>query len=111
MTRVLIADDHPLFRTALKQALGACVRSLDLYEAEDLDQTRALLADGPDFDLLLLDLHMPGSNGLAGLAGIRCEFPGVAVVVVSANDDPGVIRRALDFGAAGFIPKNSKLDL
>ena len=62
-------------------------------------------------DLLLLDLHMPGSNGLTGLAGIRCEHPDVAVVVISANEDPAVIRRALDHGAAGFIPKSSGLDV
>lgn len=111
MTRVLIADDHPLFRNALKLALDACVDSADVLEAEDLDQTRRLLSDRDDIDLLLLDLHMPGSNGLTGLAGIRCEFPTVAVVVISANEDPTVIRRALDHGAAGFIPKSSGLEV
>lgn len=111
MTQVLIADDHPLFRNALKLALDACVDSVAVLEAEDLAQTRTLLADRRDIDLLLLDLHMPGSNGLTGLAGIRCEFPEVAVVVISANEDPAVIRRALDHGAAGFIPKSSGLDV
>lgn len=111
MTRVLIADDHPLFRNALKLALDACVDSSEVLEAEDLEQTRALLAGRDDIDLLLLDLHMPGSDGLTGLAGIRCEFPEVAVVVISANEDPAVIRRALDHGAAGFIPKSSGLDV
>jgi DNA-binding NarL/FixJ family response regulator len=111
MTRVLIADDHPLFRNALQAALGACVADADVLEAEDLDRTRALLADHGPVDLLLLDLHMPGSNGLTGLAGIRCEYPEVAVVVVSANEDPAVIRRALDHGAAGFIPKSAGLDV
>ncbi len=111
MTRVLIADDHPLFRNALKLALDACVDSAEVLEAEDLEQTRTQLADRRDIDLLLLDLHMPGSHGLTGLAGIRCEFPEVAVVVISANEDPVVIRRALDHGAAGFIPKSSGLDV
>jgi len=111
MTQVLIADDHPLFRNALKLALDACLESAAVLEAEDLEQTRALLADCRDIDLLLLDLHMPGSNGLTGLAGIRCEFPEVAVVVISANEDPAVIRRALDHGAAGFIPKSSGLEV
>ncbi|MBL37367.1 MAG: DNA-binding response regulator [Xanthomonadales bacterium] len=111
MTQVLIADDHPLFRSALKLALDACVDSVAVLETEDLEQTRTLLADRRDIDLLLLDLHMPGSNGLTGLAGIRCEFPEVAVVVISANEDPAVIRRALDHGAAGFIPKSSGLDV
>jgi len=111
MTRVLIADDHPLFRNALKLALDACVDSATVIEAEDLEQTRGLLAHRRDIDLLLLDLHMPGSNGLTGLAGIRCEFPEVAVVVISANEDPAVIRRALDHGAAGFIPKSSGMEV
>lgn len=111
MTRVLIADDHPLFRNALKLALTACVDSAAVLEAENLEQTFSLLAERRDIDLLLLDLHMPGSNGLTGLAGIRCEFPEVAVVVISANEDPAVIRRALDHGAAGFIPKSSGLEM
>ena len=111
MTRVLIADDHPLFRNALKVALDACVKGAAVVEAEDLEQTRARLAEQEAIDLLLLDLHMPGSNGLTGLAGIRCEFPEVAVVVISANEDPAVIRRALDHGAAGFIPKSSGLEV
>jgi len=111
MTQVLIADDHPLFRNALKLALDACVEAVTVLEAEDLEQTRVRLVEHRDIDLLLLDLHMPGSNGLTGLAGIRCEFPQVAVVVISANEDPAVIRRALDHGAAGFIPKSSGLDV
>lgn len=111
MIRVVIADDHPLFRSALKQALGACADPVEVLEAQDLEQTHALLRRAPDIDLLLLDLHMPGSNGLTGLAGLRLLFPAVAVVVVSANEDPRVIRRALDHGAAGFIPKSSGLDL
>ena len=111
MTRVVIADDHPLFRNALKLALDACVDSAEVLEAENLEQTRAILGGGVDIDLLLLDLHMPGSNGLTGLVGIRCEYPEVAVVVISANENPGVIRRALDHGAAGFIPKSSGLEV
>lgn len=109
-TRVLIADDHPLFRGALVQALGACLEDVEIIEARDLPETTALLEDNEAVDLVLLDLHMPGSHGLAGLASIRCNHPAVAVVVVSANEDPRVIRRVLDHGAAGFIPKSSGLD-
>jgi len=109
-TRVLIADDHPLFRGALVQALAACLSDVSVLEARDLPETTARLDEHVDIDLLLLDLHMPGNQGLAGLASIRCHFPAVAVVVVSANEDPRVIRRALDHGAAGFIPKSSGLD-
>lgn len=109
-TRVLIADDHPLFRSALVQALGACLDDVEIFEARDLPETAALLEEHDAVDLVLLDLHMPGSHGLAGLASIRCNHPAVAVVVVSANEDPRVIRRVLDHGAAGFIPKSSGLD-
>ncbi len=109
-TRVLIADDHPLFRAALVQALGTCLDDVEILEARDLPETASLLEEHEDVDLVLLDLHMPGSHGLAGLASIRCHHPAVAVVVVSANEDPRVIRRVLDHGAAGFIPKSSGLD-
>lgn len=108
-TRVLIADDHPLFRAALVQALGTCLENVVILEARDLPETTAALAEQEDVDLVLLDLHMPGSHGLAGLASIRSNHPAVAVVVVSANEDPRVIRRVLDHGAAGFIPKSSGL--
>ncbi|OAB55053.1 LuxR family transcriptional regulator [Leptolyngbya valderiana BDU 20041] len=108
--RVLIADDHPLFRGALVQTLGSCLDDAELLQARDLPDTLQTLEANEDIDLVLLDLHMPGNQGLAGLAAIRCHFPAVAVVVVSANEDPRVIRRALDHGAAGFIPKSSSLD-
>ena len=110
MPRVLIADDHPLFRAALSRALEQCLEAPGTIEAGTLDETHEKLTEHPDTDLVLLDLHMPGSRGLAGLTGIRCNFPTVAVVVVSANEDPRVIRRALDHGAAGFIPKSAGLD-
>ncbi len=109
-TRVLIADDHPLFRSALFQALRGCLPDAEILQARDLPETFACLQKHEDLDLVLLDLHMPGNHGLTGLASIRCQHPAVAVVVVSANEDPQVIRRALDHGAAGFIPKSSGLE-
>jgi len=108
MHRILIADDHPLFRAALAMAIAG-LGEAEVEEADGLRQTLAALEAGPAFDLLLLDLLMPGSRGLAGLARIRAEFPAVAVVVISANEDPLVIRRALEHGAAGFIPKSAGL--
>lgn len=110
MTRLLIADDHPLFRRALRQAATEAVDALVVAEAESLDGVLADLEAAPDTDLVLLDLHMPGNHGLAGLAAIRAQHPGTAVIVVSANDDPGVVRRALDHGAAGYLPKSAGLD-
>jgi DNA-binding NarL/FixJ family response regulator len=110
MPTLLIADDHPLFRTALKQAAADAVADLTVHEAASLDAVLATLDAEPDIDLVLLDLHMPGNHGLAGLAAVRAQYPGVAVVVVSANDDPRVIRRALDHGAAGYLPKSAGLE-
>ena len=110
MPALLIADDHPLFRAALGGAAADAVAGLVVHEAGSLDGVLAVLESEPDIDLVLLDLHMPGNHGLAGLAAIRAQYPGVAVVVVSANDDPRVVRRALDHGAAGYLPKSSGLD-
>jgi DNA-binding NarL/FixJ family response regulator len=110
MPSLLIADDHPLFRAALRGAAKDAVANLEVHEAGSLDGVLAHLDAEPGIDLVLLDLHMPGNHGLAGLAAIRAQYPGVAVVVVSANDDPRVIRRALDHGAAGYLPKSTGLD-
>lgn len=110
MPSLLIADDHPLFRAALRGAAADAVADLQVREADSLESVLAALEREPDIDLVLLDLHMPGNHGLAGLAAIRAQYPGVAVVVVSANDDPRVVRRALDHGAAGFLPKSSGFD-
>ena len=107
MTRLLIADDHPLFRAALRQAANDSVDNCAVVEADDLDSVLDALAGDPDIDLVLLDLHMPGSQGLSGLATLRGQFPGVAVLVVSAHDEVRTVRRALDHGAAGFIPKSA----
>ena len=110
MPSLLIADDHPLFRAALRQAARDALGDVELLEAGDLDGVLATLDAQPQVDLVLLDLHMPGNHGLAGLAAVRAQHPGVAVIVVSANDDPRVVRRALDHGAAGYLPKSSGLD-
>jgi DNA-binding NarL/FixJ family response regulator len=110
MPSLLIADDHPLFRAALRGAAADAVADLDVREADSLEGVLAQLDAEPGIDLVLLDLHMPGNHGLAGLAAIRAQHPGVAVVVVSANDDPRVVRRALDHGAAGYLPKSTGLD-
>src|SRR5512144_2270522 len=110
MTTILIADDHPLFRAALRAAAGAAVADAAIVEAADLASALAQLETRPDTDLALLDLHMPDSRGITALAAIRAQFPGVAVLVVSAHDEAAVIRRVLDHGAAGFIPKSAPPD-
>jgi len=107
VSQVLIVDDHPLFRTALAQAVRELGAASAVREAGSLGTALEALASQPDIDLVLLDLHMPDSFGLMGLATLRAEFPAVAVAMISAHDDPAVIRRALDYGAAGFIPKRT----
>jgi DNA-binding NarL/FixJ family response regulator len=107
MPHLLIADDHPLFRLALVQALREVVPEARVEEAGSLADARATLTANEDIDLVLLDLHMPDSHGLMGLAALRAEHPQIAVAMISAHDDPATIRRALAYGASAFIPKRS----
>jgi DNA-binding NarL/FixJ family response regulator len=103
--RLVIADDHPLFRGALREAVSGMFGHVDMAEAGTFDEVAALLEQGGEVDLVLLDLSMPGVRGFSGLMYLRAQYPSVPVVVVSAIDDAVVIRRCLDFGASGFIPK------
>jgi DNA-binding NarL/FixJ family response regulator len=103
--RLIIADDHPLFRGALREAVSGLFQDLDIAEAGSFEDLAKLLERGADVDLILLDLTMPGVRGFSGLMYLRAQYPSVPIIVVSANDDPGVIRRCMDFGASGFIPK------
>jgi len=103
--RFLIADDHPLFRGALREAVSGLFERVEIAEAGTFNEVAELLERGGDVDLILLDLTMPGVRGFSGLMYLRAQFPGVPVIVVSANDDPAAIRRCMEFGASGFIPK------
>jgi DNA-binding NarL/FixJ family response regulator len=103
--RLLIADDRPLFRGALREAVGGLLERVDVAEAGTFDELVELLERGGEVDLVLLDLTMPGARGFSGLMYMRAQYPGVPVIVVSANDDPAAIRRCMEFGASGFIPK------
>jgi DNA-binding NarL/FixJ family response regulator len=105
-TTILIADDHPLFRGALRQALGSLMPHATVIEASGLDEVMAAMGRERDLDLILLDLTMPGVQGFSGLMYLRAQHPDVPVVIVSASEEALVIRRALDFGASGFIPKS-----
>jgi len=107
MSTILIADDHPLFREALKGAVAQVLPDARLVEAEGTEALYALAEAHPDADLLLLDLTMPGANGYSALVHLRGSHPQLPVIVVSAREEHGVIRRALDHGAVGFIPKSS----
>jgi len=108
--RLVIADDHPLFRGALREAVTGLFDSGDIAEAGSFDDISKLLDRNNDVDLVLLDLAMPGVRGFSGLMYMRAQYPGIPVVIVSGNDDPAVIRRCMDFGASGFIPKTLGID-
>ncbi len=107
---VIVADDHPLFREAIKQALATQDGSTRFLEASSFESLQSLVDEQREVDLVLLDLHMPGVSGFAGLVYLCKRYPSVPVVIISANEDPLVIQRALEHGAAGFIPKSSSME-
>ena len=104
-THLVIADDHPLFRDALRQAVKVVLRSAKVDEAGSFNDLTAMLERDSEVDLVLLDLSMPGISGFSGLIYLRTQYPAIPVVIVSASDDVATIRRSLEFGASGFIPK------
>jgi DNA-binding NarL/FixJ family response regulator len=109
-THLVIADDHPLFRDALRQAVASVIPSAKIDEAGSFEDLTALLERDAEVDLILLDLTMPGISGFSGLIYLRAQYPAIPVVIVSASDDVETIRRSVDFGASGFIPKRFGVD-
>ncbi|WP_027857846.1 response regulator transcription factor [Marinobacterium jannaschii] len=108
--KIIIADDHPLFRAALKQAVAQAVPGVETVESDSLAAVQEAVEQNPDADLVLLDIHMPGTNGFSGLVFLRGQNPSIPVVVVSGSEEPHVMKRAIDYGASGFIPKSAPLD-
>ena len=107
MPTLLIADDHPLFREALRGAVQRLFPDAGLFEADSVEGLYRLADDHPDADLVLMDLNMPGAQGFNALVQLRAQHPQLPVVVVSAREEATVMRRALDHGAFGFIPKSA----
>jgi DNA-binding NarL/FixJ family response regulator len=110
-SRLIIADDHPLFRAALREVVGRHIPGAQIIEVSSLDALLAAIANQPDSDMILLDLRMPGARGFSSLLYLRAEYPTVPIIVVSASEDASVVRRALDFGASGFIPKSASVEI
>lgn len=106
---VLIADDHPLFREALAQIVGSTLPRTSVVECGTLDDAQAALGT-QDFELVLLDISMPGMNGMAGLLALRNSAPATPVVIVSGREDRETVEQAMGCGAAGFIPKSLSRD-
>ncbi len=108
--KIIIADDHPLFRTAMQAALNQVLDNPTILEAGSIAELQNLLEQGNKPDLILLDLHMPGAHGLSGLIFIKGQLPDTPVAIVSATEDLQVIKRAMHHGANSFIPKSSPLE-
>ncbi|WP_371734821.1 response regulator [Aliikangiella sp. G2MR2-5] len=112
INKIIIADDHPLFRSALVQALKTNMPDASFYEAESISQLEEILSDdNADADLLLMDLHMPGANGFAGLSHVTRRYTQLPVVMISANEDLSIAAKARQYGALGFIPKSSSIPM
>ncbi|MEH6418999.1 response regulator transcription factor [Pseudomonas sp. CGJS7] len=105
--RILIADDHPMFRAALHYALSEIAPGAAIVEVASQSALEAAIASGDEFDLAMLDLMMPGAMGFSSLVYARGERPELPVVVISSNEHPRTIRRAQQFGASGFVPKSA----
>jgi len=105
---IIIADDHPLFRSALRQIISAHFPQTPLHEAHDLSSLQSLMEQQEQADLILLDLMMPGAEGFSGLVFLLAHYPHIPVMVISAHEEPEIIRRAIDHGASGFLPKSSE---
>ena len=110
MDRIVVADDHPLFRAALRSAVEKAAPGAVIAECASLAEVLAALGDGGS-DLVVLDLKLSDSEGMGGLTRIRADHPAVPVAVVSASEEPPTVRRALTLGAAGFIPKSADSDV
>lgn len=108
--KIIIADDHPLFRAALRQAVTQAVPGVEIVEADSLAAVQEAVEKHGDADLVLLDIHMPGTHGFSGLVFLRGQHPGVPVVVVSGSEQTHVMKRAIDYGASAFIPKSAPLE-
>ena len=106
-TKIIIADDHPLFRQALSLMLKSSFVCSRLLEAETIPQLEEKLATIVDIDLILLDLDIPGAEGFNTLHSIRNLYPEIAVVIISGFEEADTIRKAMSLGAAGFIPKST----
>jgi DNA-binding NarL/FixJ family response regulator len=107
---LLVADDHPMFRSAVVHALSMTMSPLRVVEAASQSALEAMLTAEPSVDVVLLDLAMPGAIGFSSLLWLRAERPELPVIVISSNDRPRTVRRAQQFGAAGFVSKAAPVD-
>ncbi|REL33939.1 response regulator transcription factor [Thalassotalea euphylliae] len=109
--KIIIADDHPLFRQALLTTLSQKITQCQWLDAETIGELEQQLATHQDADLLILDLNIPGGHGFNNLINIRKNHPQIPVVIMSAHEDNDTMNKAIDLGAVGFIPKSTPIDI
>ena len=107
---ILIADDHPLFRAALKQVVAGIYSRAQVSDAANVAELQQRVEQQKALKLLLLDLHIPGAHGYSALSWFTGHYPATPVIMISANTHPETVRRAIDHGAAGFLSKSSEVD-
>ena len=107
--KVIIADDHPLFRTALKQAIVECIDDHETLEVDNFHDLLKAVTTNNSLEIVFLDLHMPGNDGFTGLTQLQNHFPDIVVIMVSSDDNSETMHKAINFGAAPFIPKSADL--
>ncbi|MEM0911320.1 MAG: response regulator transcription factor, partial [Pseudomonadota bacterium] len=110
MQRILIIDDHPIFRHAMTSVLSQRFHQTEVKEADSIENAMQLLEDDSNFDLVMLDLNMPDSSGLNGLLDLRNNYPSLPVVIISAETEKQNILQTISYGAVGFISKASSID-
>lgn len=104
---ILVVDDHPLYREGLKALLWGLSENVEVTGASSLDEALPMLRGGVSFDLVLLDMNLPGRSHLEALAAVKAEADGAPVVVVSGDIEPVLIMKTIEAGAAGYIPKTT----
>lgn len=109
--KIIIADDHPLFREALHQAVRTGFEDVEVIDVDTFSTLQRAIRYHDDAELILLDLHMPGAVGFSALQYLGLECPEIPVLMISASEQPETVARALNFGAAGFVPKSSQISV
>lgn len=104
---ILIVDDHPLFRHALIQAVRYSLPQAQIHETAAVNEFYERLEKGPEPDLVLLDLKLPGASGFSALVHVRAQYPSLPIIVVSAHEETSIIQRSIAHGAMGYIPKSA----
>ncbi len=105
MTKILIVDDHPMFREALSSAVKHA-HDAEVFEAGSIDAACDVIRNEPGIEIILLDLSMPGTSSFDGLVLLRSSFPRIPIMIVSGLDDARIVQEAIRLGAAGFVPKS-----